>query len=165
MPAPDETPALHPDDQDPIPALLRWARGTYGNSIRVELARGGYDDLPPNGAFVIGGMANVGLSAADLINGLSVTKQAASQLIDTLVLRGYLTREVDPEDRRRLTIHLTERGAGAAGAVGAGVASVDEELAAMISPAELAGLRTGLTALVVIKMRRGSQSHDHRHED
>lgn len=158
---PAEEPPAHPDDQDPIPALLRWARGTYGDAIRVQLARGGYDDLPANGAFVIGGMALGNGSAGDMIQGLDVTKQAASQLIDTLVLRGYLTREVDPEDRRRLTIHLTERGGGAADAVGKGVSSVDEELAAMISPEELAALRKGLTALVVIKMRRRSPGHDH----
>lgn len=157
----DQSPTAHPNDLDPIPALLRWARGSYGDAIRVQLARGGYDDLPPNGAFVIGGMAMGNGSAGDMIQGLGVTKQAASQLIDTLVLRGYLTREVDPEDRRRLTIHLTERGGGAADAVGMGVAAVDEELAGMISPTELAGLRAGLGALVSIKMRRGLHEHDH----
>lgn len=154
-------PTLPADRMDPIPALLRWARGTYGDAIRVQLARGGYDDLPPNGAFVIGGMALGNGSAADMIMGLGVTKQAASQLIDTLVLRGYLTREIDPEDRRRLTIHLTERGEGAADAVGLGVASVDDELGSMISPDDLAGLRTGLTALVNIKMRRNAHAHPH----
>ena len=49
-------------------------------------------------------------TAVDMIRGLGVTKQAASQLIDTLVLRGYLTRDVNPEDRRRMTVTLTERG-------------------------------------------------------
>jgi DNA-binding MarR family transcriptional regulator len=45
-----------------------------------------------------------------MILGLGVTRQAASQLIDTLVVRGYLVREVNPADRRRLNIELTERG-------------------------------------------------------
>ena len=44
---------------------------------------------------------------------LGVSKQAAGQLVDTLVLRGYLERSVDPEDRRRLTLTLTERGMAA----------------------------------------------------
>src|SRR5579862_7966332 len=117
-----------------IPALMRWARGSYGRAVRYSLGVAGYDDLPRNGAFVLGGMANRGGSAADMISGLGVTKQAASQLIDTLVLRGYLTREVDTEDRRRLTITLTERGRGAAEAVRAAVDAIDAELEAAITP-------------------------------
>jgi predicted ArsR family transcriptional regulator len=81
---------------------------------------------------VLGGTANFGGSAADMIGALGVTKQAASQLIDTLVLRGYLDREVNPDDRRRMTINLTERGRAAAGAVRAGIESVDAELAKML---------------------------------
>jgi DNA-binding MarR family transcriptional regulator len=86
-----------------------------------------------------------------MIRGLGVTKQAASQLIDTLVLRGYLTRDINPDDRRRMTIALTDRGHGAAAAVRAGVESIDSGLARMISPVELKGLRAGLLALADIK--------------
>jgi DNA-binding MarR family transcriptional regulator len=145
---------------DPIPALLRWARGSYGDAVRVQLARAGFDDLPRNGAFVIGGMANGRGTAADMILGLGVTKQAASQLIDTLVLRGYLTREIDPADRRRLTVNVTERGRGAADAVHAAVSSIDAALATRITPAELAGLRAGLAALAEIRMSSGAHHHD-----
>jgi DNA-binding MarR family transcriptional regulator len=92
-------------------------------------------------------MARRGASAADLIRELEVSKQAASQLIDTLVLRGYLSREVNSEDRRRLTISLTERGLAAASAVRAGVADVDRQLAELCGPRQIAGLRAGLEAL------------------
>jgi DNA-binding MarR family transcriptional regulator len=98
-------------------------------------------------------MANHGGSAVDMIRGLGVSKQAASQLIDTLVHRGYLTRDMNPNDRRRMTIELTERGRGAAAAVRSGVEAVDAELAQMLTPAELAGLRSGLAALGHIKER------------
>jgi DNA-binding MarR family transcriptional regulator len=133
-----------------IPALLRAARGSYAREITTQLTAAGFDDLPRNGAFVLGGMANHGGSAADMISGLGVSKQAASQLIDALVLRGYLTREINPDDRRRMVIGLTERGAAAAAAVRAGVVAVDALLAARISPVELAGLRAGLMALAQI---------------
>jgi DNA-binding MarR family transcriptional regulator len=98
-------------------------------------------------------MARWGGSAADVIDGLGITKQAASQLIDTLVLRGYLRREVNPEDRRRMTIELTERGRAAATLVRSAVESVDAELAKLVTPAELAGLRTGLSALASLAGR------------
>ena len=140
-------------DPADIPALMRAARGTYGNAITTNLVAAGYEDLPRNGPFVIGGMANQGGSAVEMIRGLGVSRQAASQLIDTLVVRGYLAREVNVDDRRRLDITLTERGRGAAAVIRAAVQRVHAELATMITPDELAGMRAGLTALANIKQR------------
>ena len=140
-------------DQVVIPALLRAARGAYGHAVRTRIAAAGFDDLPRNGPFVLGGMANHDVSAGNLIRQLGVSKQAASQLIDTLVLRGYLERRIDPDDRRRMEIELTDRGRAVAAVVSEGVESVDTELAQQISPAELAGLRTGLEALCDIRER------------
>ena len=134
-------------------ALLRAARGSYGHAIRTELAAAGFDDLPRNAPFVLGGMHNHDIDAGALIRQLGVSKQAASQLIDTLVVRGYLERRANADDRRRLTIELTDRGRAAAEAIRDGVEFVDAELARMLSPAELAGLRRGLEALTEIRER------------
>src|SRR5262249_38425454 len=136
-----------------IPALLRAARGAYGHAIHKALAEGGFDDVPANGAFLLGGMANHGVTAGDLIRQLGVSKQAASQLIDTLVLRGYLERDVNPDARRRVDIELTGRGVAAGKAIGAGRQAVDDELETMISPTELKALRAGLVALIEIRER------------
>jgi DNA-binding MarR family transcriptional regulator len=136
-----------------VPALLRGARGSYACTIVAFLAEAGFDDLPQNGPFVLGGMAGRRASAVDMIRGLGVTRQAASQLIDTLVVRGYLSRQVNPSDRRRLDVELTDRGRAAAEVIAAAIRQVDAELATMITPAELAGLRAGLTALATIKER------------
>jgi DNA-binding MarR family transcriptional regulator len=144
------TPAPDPG-QASIPALMRGARGSYSRTIADHLGAAGFDDLPRNGPFVLGGMANWGGSASDMTRALGVTKQAASQLIDTLVLRGYLTREVNPADRRRMTIDLTGRGRAAAAVVATAIAEVDAQLAQMISPTEMAGLRAGLAALAAIR--------------
>ena len=131
--------------------LLVRARGGYGNTISAHLAAAGFDDLPRSGPFVLGGMASQRGSAVEMIRSLGVTRQAASQLIDTLVLRGYLSREVNPEDRRRMNIVLTERGHAAAAAIRAGIDEVEAELARMLTPADLAGLRAGLAALGQIR--------------
>jgi len=146
----------------PIPALLRAARGAYGYAVTARLAAAEFDDMPRNGPYVLGGMANHGGSAGDLIRQLGVTKQAASQLIDTLVIRGYLERQVNPDDRRRTTITLTDRGRAAASIVEAGVDAVDEELSGLVTPAGVAGLRAGLAALCHIRERM-EHRHDHRH--
>jgi DNA-binding MarR family transcriptional regulator len=140
-------------DQVVIPALLRASRGSYGQAIRNHLAEAGYDDLPRNSAYVLGGMTNHNGSVGPLVRELGISKQGASQLIDTLVVRGYLVREVDVEDRRRIRIELTERGRGAGAAIGAAVREVDAELGTLITPEELAGMRAGLSALCAIRER------------
>jgi DNA-binding MarR family transcriptional regulator len=142
--------ATKPDPSE-IPAMLRGARGAYATTIVAMLAAAGFDDLPRNGPVVLGGMANHGDSAVDMIRGLGVSRQAASQLIDVLVLRGYLDRQINPDDRRRMDIELTERGRTAAAVIRAAVEQVHRQLVAKISPAELAGLRAGLAALAAIK--------------
>jgi DNA-binding MarR family transcriptional regulator len=143
-------------DSRGTPVLLRYALGAYANTVAARLAAAGFGDLPRNGPFVLGGMANHGESAVDLIQGLGVSRQAVSQLIDTLVLRGYLSRQVNSDDRRRLDIELTERGRAAAAVVQTAIKGVDRQLTAMVSPGELAGLRAGLVALATIK--EGAQS-------
>ena len=52
-----------------------------------------------------------------------------------------------------MTIDVTERGRAAAAAISAGVAAVDTELATLITPEQLAGLRAGLEALCEIRER------------
>jgi len=138
-------------DDVPIPALLRASRGAYAHAVQRRLAAAGFDDLPRSGPFVLGGMANHGASAGDLVRQLGVTKQATGQLVDTLVARGYLERRPDPDDRRRMVIELTPRGRAAAAEVREAVQGVDADLARRLSPAQLAGLRAGLVALCDIR--------------
>lgn len=135
-----------------MPALLRWARSTYGEAMRRALTDAGCDDLPPNGMFVIGGL---GMGAGDaplsvLGRQLGVSKQAASQLIDTLVLRGYLKREAVAEDRRRFTVALTERGWHAAAVQRQTRERIDAELAARAGAETVAQARKALGLLVEI---------------
>ncbi|HLH13540.1 MAG TPA: MarR family transcriptional regulator [Solirubrobacteraceae bacterium] len=158
-PASDATPATEAGDVV-VPALLRAARGTYGNAIRARLAAAGFEDLPRNGPHVLGGMVNHGVPAAQLLRELGVSKQARSQLIDTLVVRGYVQRGDDPQDRRRLVLAATERGRAAAAEVRAAVLAIDEQLAQLISPAQLEGMRAGLLALCEIRERSEAQAHE-----
>lgn len=130
-----------------LPALLRAARGAYSHVIHAELVAGGFDDVPRNGPFVLGGLVNHGGSVSGLTRELGVTKQAASQLVDTLVVRGYLERVADPQDGRRMTVVPTTRGRGAAAAVRSGVEQVDGQLRERLTADQLDGLRAGLVAL------------------
>jgi DNA-binding MarR family transcriptional regulator len=108
------------------PALLSEARRRYGDEIRRALARAGCDDVPRAGARLLGGIARNGPGVGDMAARLGMTKQATSQLVDTLVLRGYLERRPDPDDRRRVQLHLTSRGEGVAVEIQHAVARVDK---------------------------------------
>ena len=133
----------------PLPALLRHARAAYGSAMRSALEDAGYDDVPKNGLYVIGGLA---LGAGDvplasLIRDLRISKQAAGQLVDTLVNRGYLARNIDEQDRRRLIVTLTDRGRAAAATQATARERVDAELVAKVGPECVEHTRIALAAL------------------
>jgi len=135
-----------------MPALLRHARLAFAVSMRRALEKAAYDDIPHNGLYVIGGLASQSRTSplGNLIEELQLSKQAAGQLVDTLVRRGYLKREVDPVDRRRLTIALTSKGRAAAKVLGNARAIVDEQWLAAIGPEQVESARKALFVLAEI---------------
>jgi DNA-binding MarR family transcriptional regulator len=139
---------LSPDDIV-LPALLRAARTTYGAAIRDALVDAGFEDVPKNGAFVIGAIRN-GAPLATIIRSLGVSKQAAGQLVDTLVLRGYLERREDEQDRRKLTVTLTTRGQEAAAIIRKATSGLDAKLKKRMGEKSVAEARKVLFALIAI---------------
>ena len=165
-----------PIEDWPLTALLRGARAAFGSAIRRALADGGYDDLPPNGPYVIGAIARSDAARSDaarsdaarsdaartsaplaaVVRQLGVSKQAAGQLVDTLVIRGYLHRSVDPVDRRRLVVGLTDRGAAAAAVIRTAADAVEAELQATVGVRRVQATREVLANLV----RQGASSQE-----
>ena len=139
-------------DEVSMSALLRHARYAYGLSMRSALEGAGYDDIPKNGLYVLGGLAmDPELQPlGKLIDELRLSKQAAGQLVDSLVTRGYLRRDVDESDRRRLTVTLTDRGRAAAAILKSAGAEVDAELLARVGSAKVLAARQALYVLVDI---------------
>ena len=140
-----------------FPALLRAARRAYGTVVIEALAEAGCDDMPRNGSYVIGAIARTGAPLSQIIDALGVSKQAAGQLVDTLVTRGYLTRAADPDDRRRLTITLTDRGLAAAEVIRTAVERVDASVLGRVGPEYVAHTRATLAAL--IEARHDTEGH------
>jgi DNA-binding MarR family transcriptional regulator len=133
-----------------IPELMRLARGSYKRAVDVQLAAGGFDDLPTSSGYLLAYLADDEESVQERIEGLGIKRREFRQLIDALVLRGYITRQIDPADGR-LSLALTDRGRAANEASYEGCNYVDEELRQRLSEAELAGLRRGLAVLGEIK--------------
>ena len=130
--------------------LLRAARAAYGGAVRAALAEAGFDDMPRQGGFVVTVIANTGAPLRQVIGELRMSKQAGGQLVDSLVTRGYLDRAVDPADRRRLTVSLTERGMAAADVVRSVVRRISDELDERVGPEYVARARVTVAALVEI---------------
>jgi DNA-binding HxlR family transcriptional regulator len=132
-------------------ALLRAAFRSYGDVVRQAVAEAGFDDLPRNGAYVIGATEKDALTMRQLPSALGVTKQAFSQLVDTLVLRGYVERLTDPVDRRRLQLSLTDRGHQVASLIDDCARRSDEALLALVGdPASIASARWVLAQMTAI---------------
>jgi DNA-binding MarR family transcriptional regulator len=149
-------------EEVPIARLLRDARAAYGEAVRRALAEAGFDDTPQHGGAVMAGLdwrapGPEFTAQGEAVAFLRLSKQRSSQLVDTLVLRGYLERRVDPEDRRRMGVRLTERGRAAAGAIRAAVEAIDIRLEQRLAPDELYGLRAGLGALAEIRDELGDE--------
>jgi len=134
------------------PTLIRAARGVYAGSIRAQLHAIGIEDMPRKGAFILAGVDRTGAPRQDLSSELGVSKQAVSQLVDTLVSRGYVTRGPDTEDRRRINLELTERGQEAVAAVYRGVEAVDAQLEQRVPAEQVEAMRSALFALAGIKI-------------
>ncbi|MFF8017563.1 MarR family transcriptional regulator [Streptomyces sp. NPDC007929] len=90
-------------------ALLAVAGGLTQRIHEGVLARG-FEGVRPAHGFAFTRLAPDGATATDLAAHLGVTKQAAGQLVDELVRKGYVERRPHPGDARARLVVLTERG-------------------------------------------------------
>jgi DNA-binding MarR family transcriptional regulator len=134
-----------------MPVLLREARDAYTTAIRRRLADSGHDDMPRAGARVIGRIARGGLTVQEVGGAYGASRQAASQLVESLVVTGYVTRVEDPNDRRRMTVALTDRGLDAAEQISDAIEGVDAQLSTLCSNTQLREARRVLGVLAAIR--------------
>jgi DNA-binding MarR family transcriptional regulator/catechol 2,3-dioxygenase-like lactoylglutathione lyase family enzyme len=130
---------------------MRAARGVYAQAIRAELDAIGMQDMPRNGLALLASVESE-RDQSELPAWLGVTKQAVSQLVDLLVTRGYVERQRDEEDRRRLALELTDRGSEALVAAALRIEAIDRQLARRTSPEAVETMRAGLAVLVDLKL-------------
>jgi DNA-binding MarR family transcriptional regulator len=129
--------------------LLRRAVRRYASPVSEALAAAGFDDLPQRGVWAVSALAQAdpGLSGRDLVHRMGISKQAISQLIETLVTLGYVARRPAADDRRRTLLQLTTRGRGAVRIIDATVADMEEAMADAIGRERLQELHRALVEL------------------
>lgn len=90
--------------------LLLAGFRTMADQGATELAELGYDDVRPIHDFALHSILAGADTASELGRAMSVTKQAAAKTISVLEARGYVAREPDAADKRRVRLRVTERG-------------------------------------------------------
>ena len=93
-----------------LTASLLSAAAALVDGIHAGVAARGYDDLRPTHGFAFARLAPDGATVSELASHLGMTKQAASQLVEELVAKGYVERREHPHDARARLIVLSRRG-------------------------------------------------------
>lgn len=93
-----------------LPLRLLFGFRSLIDGLHAELARQGHPDVRPMHGFVFQAIGTAGTTAVELGRTLGISKQAAGKTIDTLERLGYVTRERDSIDNRRMIVRLTGRG-------------------------------------------------------
>ncbi|MFE1833657.1 MarR family winged helix-turn-helix transcriptional regulator [Streptomyces sviceus] len=92
-----------------LAAALLAAAGDLTQRINEGVVARGFEARPAWG-FAFTRLAPDGATVTELAGHLGVTKQAASQLVDEIVRKGYAERRPHPADARARLVVLTERG-------------------------------------------------------
>jgi DNA-binding MarR family transcriptional regulator len=93
-----------------LPLLMLSAASTLLEAIHSGVEARGFTGLRPAHGFTFVRIAAEGATIAEIGEHLGVTKQAASQLVDELLRKGYVASGPHPRDARAKLITLTERG-------------------------------------------------------
>ncbi|TKA09036.1 MarR family transcriptional regulator [Actinacidiphila oryziradicis] len=101
---------MNDEDAMALTATLLAAAGALVAAIDDGVAARGFDDLRPAHGFAFARMSAAGATVTELAEHLGVTRQAASQLVDELVRKGYAERRPHPDDARARLVVLTDRG-------------------------------------------------------
>ena len=126
--------------------LLALTRQSWVGQMTSRLERLGYADYRRSDAGALRMLWRDPLPVGRLGAGLGVTRQAARKVADALEQRGYATTERDSRDTRQLNVTLTQPGRDYALAIIAVIAELNREVAARVSPAELAAADAVLRA-------------------
>src|SRR4051812_29848923 len=100
------------DPQEPDLVILVAGAYTAGtHPLQRQVAARRIDGMRPSYGFVIRAVHAERPTVNRLAELLEVTKQSASKLADDMIRAGFLTRVPDEDDRRRVRLELTDRGA------------------------------------------------------
>jgi DNA-binding MarR family transcriptional regulator len=117
--------------------LLAIARHRWLYRMRAALAQRGFDDFRRGDGAWVRILGEEPCGPGEMAELIGISPQAATKMADSLERRGYVERRDDDADRRRVVLHLTDRGRSYREAVVEVVANLDDTFRASVPPADL----------------------------
>jgi DNA-binding MarR family transcriptional regulator len=138
---------MRDDDALTLSALVLAAGNALVDGIHAGVVGRGFADLRPAHGFAFARLAPAGATVSELAGHLGITRQAAAQLVDELVAKGYVKRQRHPHDGRAQLITLTERGWACTRAAEAAAAETVATWAAVVGEDRLRTIRQALAEI------------------
>ena len=104
----------------------------------------GFCDVRPAHGFAFARLSAGGATITELAEHLGLTRQAAGQLVDELIAKGYAERHPHPRDGRARLIVLTEKGWACTQAAEAAITDTLRAWEGALGPERLLALRNDL---------------------
>lgn len=122
---------------------------TIGRAIRVK----GNPETPllPQQYRLLGAIGRRARTLGEVARIQGVTPATATTLVTTLESRGWVTREHDPDDRRRVVVSLTDGGSAILSTNDRIAESAMSDLLEPLDPEQLARLLDGLSVLDALR--------------
>ncbi|KES03023.1 MarR family transcriptional regulator [Streptomyces toyocaensis] len=127
-----------------LSAALLAVAGELTRRIHDGVVARGFEGVRPVHGYAFARLAPDGATVTELAVHLGVTKQAASQLVDELVRKGYAERRPHPGDARARLVVLTEAGWACARAAEEAAAEAVRAWGDVLGEAQVHALREGL---------------------
>ena len=130
-----------------LPVLLLSAARALVEGVDAGVRARGFADVRPAHGFAFVRLAGDGATVGQLAEHLDVTKQAASQMVEELVTKGYVERRPHPDDARARLIVLTPKGWACTRAADEAATDLLRPWADALGPERLAALRADLSRI------------------
>jgi DNA-binding MarR family transcriptional regulator len=141
-----------PEPASTTPTLLRTAYNVLSGAIYRAVTQAGAPGLRPAHGNAMEMLAiEDGLRLTDIADRAGMAPQSMGELIDDLVVKGYLRRQEDPADRRAKRIYLTAKGHGTVLASQQAVHQAEEQVQALLGARRYQQLRRDLVRIAQLE--------------
>jgi DNA-binding MarR family transcriptional regulator len=132
---------------DHIGADLWRAFRNYERAMFDRVAREGYEDISLADSDILVFVGAKGARPANIAIWRRVTKQSVNEQVHSLIKRGYLVMESDPDDKRAKIVRYTKKGIAMARALQKVKHTLNEEVLSFLGATKLDALSKMLGAI------------------
>lgn len=134
--------------EPPFLPLILVAQRAGDRAIRRGIATRGFDVRPSHSAVLANIDIASGTRSTALAERAGVTKQAIGELVDDLEKRGFVTRVVDPADKRAKLVQLTTKGRKAIDAAYEVIGDIETAVSKAMGKKDVDATRRTLQAMI-----------------